>query len=108
MYRKADSSSVLSLCIQRSTALVPDVLITDPVVRLHMVHADTGEYVRMLHQAAAGASLEQQQQQQQGVFGAAGMASCDGGATSGGMRHVVEACLQEKVRQVYAGCIKTF
>uniref|UniRef100_A0A383VQN2 Uncharacterized protein n=1 Tax=Tetradesmus obliquus TaxID=3088 RepID=A0A383VQN2_TETOB len=104
MYRKAACSSVLSLCIQRSTALVPDVLLTDPVVRLHVVHAGTGEYVRMVHQAAAAADAEQQQQQQQqqqqAVFGAAGP-SWDGGASSGGMpgvmRQVVEASLQEKL-----------
>jgi hypothetical protein len=106
MYRKAASSSVLSLCIQRSTALVPDVLLTDPVVRLHVVHAGTGEYVRMVHQAAVGCALEQQtqqQQQQQGVFGAAA-ASWDGGMSSGSvlgvMRHVVEASLQAEVRQM--------
>lgn len=107
MYRKAACSSVLSLRIQRSTALVPDVLLTDPVVRLHVVHADTGEYVRMVHQAGAG--IDEQQQQQQGMFGAAGP-SWDGGAGSGGMpgvmRQVVEASLQEKVRQVpgYSRC----
>jgi hypothetical protein len=104
MYRKAASSSVLSLTILRSTALVPDVLLTDPVVRLHVVHAGTGEYVRMVHQAAVGSALEQQtqqqQQQQQGVFGAAA-ASCDGGVSSGSvpglMRHVVEPSLQAEV-----------
>jgi hypothetical protein len=108
MYRKAAGSSVLSLCIQRSTALVPDVLLTDPVVRLHVVHAGTGEYVRMVHQAATGCALEQQtpqqQQQQQGVFGAAA-ASCDGGASSGSMpgalRHVVEASLQAEVSLIH-------
>jgi hypothetical protein len=107
MYHKAASSSVLSLCIQRSTALAPDVLLTDPVVRLHVVHADTGEYVRMVHQAAAAAAGlpvgSPHQQQQQAVFGGAGGAIVDGGAASsadapGGMRHVVEAALQEKVR----------
>lgn len=66
MYYKPASSDLLGLTIQRSTALKPDMLVTNPVVRLHVVSAATGEYVRMLHQTAQ----LYEQQQQEGVYAA--------------------------------------
>jgi len=58
-YHKAASSTIISLHIHGTSQLVPDLLLTDPVVRLHVVHAATGEYVRMLQH------LDGPQQQQQ-------------------------------------------
>lgn len=68
-YRKATSSTICSLHVHGTSQLVPDLLLTDPVVRLHVVHAATGEYVRMLQQ------LDQTQQQQQQQRASAGGSS---------------------------------
>jgi hypothetical protein len=64
-YHKAASSSILSLHIHGTSQLVPDVLLTDPVVRLHVVHAATGEYVRIMQQLDTTEAKQQQLQQQQ-------------------------------------------
>jgi TolA-binding protein len=64
-YHKSTSSSILSLHIHGTSQLVPDVLLTDPVLRLHVVHAATGEYVRIMQQLDSAEAQQQQQQQVQ-------------------------------------------
>lgn len=63
MYRKATSNNIISVTVHRTAVLQPDVLLTNPVVRVHVVSAATGEYIRMPHQQ--GQQLQQLQPDQQ-------------------------------------------
>lgn len=58
-YQRGVGASMTSLHIHGSSQLPPDLLLTNPVVRLHVVTAATGEYVRLSHQLA-GISTEHQ------------------------------------------------
>lgn len=71
-YLRSTSSSILSLHIHGTSQLVPDLLLTDPVIRLHVVHAATGEYVRIMQQLAGDIQAQAPAQQQQQQAAAAG------------------------------------
>lgn len=110
-YRRSGSSSILSLHIHGTSQLVPDLLLTDPIIRLHVVHAATGEYVRVLQQLEEPPQQQQKQQQQsQGLqqqrarAGGASSSSSPGSRLNGGSslpraRHTVSTDTQAEVRQ---------
>eukprot|EP00878_Enallax_costatus_P011110 GHUV01011603.1.p1 GENE.GHUV01011603.1~~GHUV01011603.1.p1 ORF type:complete len:1328 (+),score=466.80 GHUV01011603.1:589-3984(+) len=93
MYYKSVSNNLLGLTIQRSTPLKPDMLVTNPVVRLHVVCAATGEYVRMVHRTAQ----LQEQPQQQYISQAAGANNSNSDQSGAASRNVVERPLQDKM-----------
>eukprot|EP00775_Hariotina_reticulata_P007429 gene7429-7638_t len=88
-YQRASSGSILSVLVQRTVSLVPDLLLTSPVVRLHVVSAATGGYFHIGHSAISnsGSMAVPEGQQQQGL--GAGGDVC--------LRHIVEGTLQEKL-----------
>jgi hypothetical protein len=78
LYRRQAAEQVLSVQVQRTGQLAPGTQLTNPVVRLHVVSAATGEYLRL-----SGAA-----------------------ADDGKMRHMVDPLLQAEVRAPAAtlGC----
>lgn len=88
-HRTSSSSSILGVLIQRTVSLVPNLLLTSPVVRLHVVSAATGEYLHISHgtNSNSGNMAALDGQQQQGLAAGA----------DGHLRHIVKCALQEKV-----------
>lgn len=106
-YSRSTSSSILSLHIHGTSQLVPDLLLTDPVIRLHVVHAATGEYFPIVQQLVGdGHNLSQQQQRQTALAAARYSSSNSNGPASrlagssgnnSNLPHAVDADTQAEV-----------
>ena len=76
--------SVLQIIVQRSSRLLPDVFLTNPVVRVHVLEASTGNYLRSL--TVPGVPLDPGMQAQVGLVQESGGVSTGGEGGHQGIR----------------------